>query len=358
MKNWLPKGIEKPSWAGLFGAAPVLYIFWDPYQNGASWVEWSWTAIAFISFLILTVLSSIYWANKRVMQIVCICMAVLAFCFSIYRPSGIIFYIFVAAFAPLAVSGSIAGSSLIVFGAVLLIIGQWTLLRLFAWMPYIVAAEAVLVGAAITVVIRQQTALRRTLKTAERERIARDLHDILGHTLSVIILKSELASRLLEQDARLAKVQIEDVERISRRALEEIREAIVGYRVGDLAAELARAKSTLETAGIEVRQEYDVVEMPVAQERVLALVLREAITNVVRHAHATSCSIRLTRTQGACLLEIQDDGLGGTLNEGMGMLGIRERVAAIGGRVIWSSTAGTRISVEAPLEATVHGELA
>jgi two-component system, NarL family, sensor histidine kinase DesK len=353
--KWLeiPKGTEKPSWAGLFGAVPVLYIFWDPYQKGASWEEWMWTLLAFTVFLTLAVLASLYWARKPVMQVICAAMAMLALAFGAYRPSGVIFYIFVAAFGPLAMGGRIASSAAIIVCAAAMILIQWMLLWPFIWpftsMPYITAAEALLVGAAITVVARQQIALRETLKTAERERIARDLHDILGHTLSVIILKSELASRLMDQDIKLAKVQIEDVEKISRQALNEVREAIAGYSQGTLAGELERAMSTLKVAGIEVDQRCEAHEISAAQERVLALVLREAVTNVIRHAKAKRCSIALTRSNDEHVLEIRDDGCGFDIKEGMGMRGIRERIAALGGTASWSTTNGTHLTIRIPM---------
>jgi two-component system sensor histidine kinase DesK len=352
----MPTGADKPSWGGLFGAVPLLYIFWDPYQKNAATIEWLWTGAAFVIFLGLVALGCVYWSRKRVMQAVSAAMTILGITFLAYRPSGAFFLIFVAAFAALAAGGSIFGSAAIIAGTLVLIVVESSLLWPFSWMPYIVAIQALLIGAAMTVVARQQTALRQTLKTAERERIARDLHDILGHTLSVIILKSELASRLLEHDAGRAKQEIEEVERISRRGLAEIREAIAGYRAGDLRAELDNARSTLETAGIRVEQRLDPIEMPVALERVLALVLREAVTNVLRHARATRCRLTLQRLEHSYRMQIRDDGQGGTQQEGMGIRGIRERIAAIGGSVSWACGAGTELDVTIPVHTAV-GEI-
>jgi two-component system sensor histidine kinase DesK len=349
----IPSGADKPSWGGLFGAVPLLYIFWDPYQKNAAWIEWVWTGVAFVIFLALVTLGCIYWSRKRVMQAVCAAMAILGIAFLMYRPSGVFFFIFVAAFASLAAGASILGSAAIIAGTLVWMVVQSSLFWPFSWMPYIAAIQALLIGAAITVVARQQAALRQTLKTAERERIARDLHDILGHTLSVIILKSELASRLLENDAGRAKQEIEEVERISRRALTEIREAIAGYRAGDLRAELDNARSTLETAGIRVEQQLDSIEMPVALERVLALVLREAVTNVLRHARATRCRLILQRTEHSYRMQICDDGRGAIQQEGMGMRGIRERIAAIGGSVSWACEAGTELDITIPVHTAV-----
>lgn len=348
----LPAGSEKPSWAGLFGSVSMLYIFVDPYQRGAPWIEWIWTGLAFAIFLILCVIAAIYWSRKRIMAGVCIAMALLAAMFTSYRPNGIFFFIFVAAFGPLAVGGSIPGSVAIIVGTILLILVEWRLVwppEVLPYMPYIAATQAFLVGMAITFVARQQTALRQILKTTERERIARDLHDILGHTLSVVILKSELAGRLLEQDPGRAKTEIGDVERISRNALAEIREAISGYRTGNLQAEFDRAESTLKTAGITVERRLEETGIPVAQERVLSMVLREAVTNVIRHAEAKRCRLTLQREDTVYRLQVRDDGRGRIEREGSGMRGIRERVAAIGGSVSWNTGSGTDLTVTVPV---------
>lgn len=352
----LPTGAEKPSWAGMFGAVPVLYIFMDPYQQGAAWVEWMWTGLAFAIFLVLFALGAIYWSSRRIMQQVCIALAVLAIAFTAYRPSGIVFFILVAAFAPLAVGGNIAWSVAVISGVMLFIVGEWRLLWPPDLFPYVAAILSFLIGGAVTLVVRQQLGLRRILKTAERERIARDLHDILGHTLSVIILKSELAARLVEHDPNRAKAEIEDVERVSRQALSEVREAIVGYRTGDLLAEFDRAKSTLETAGIAVERHCEAVGLPAAHERALALILREAVTNVIRHAQAKRCLMKLQEVDGAYRLEVSDDGVGRFRQEGMGMRGIRERVAAMGGNVSWNAESGTELIITVPIVASVGGE--
>ena len=270
----LPTGEDKPSWASLFGAIPMTYVFVDPYQRHASWMEWIWTGLAFAIFLVLYTVGAICWSRKYVVLYVCIAMVALAVTFTAYRPGGITFFIMAAVFGAVAAGGNIARSAMVIAAVIVLILGEWRLLWPPGFFPYIAAAQAFLIAGAITGVLRQSIALKRIHKEVERERIARDLHDILGHTLSVIILKSELASRLLEHDPQRAKAEIEDVERISRNALSEVREAIVGYRAGDLLAEFDRAKSTLATAGIVVEHDWETVGMPVSQERVLALVLR------------------------------------------------------------------------------------
>jgi two-component system sensor histidine kinase DesK len=186
-------------------------------------------------------------------------------------------------------------------------------------------------------------------KVAERERIARDLHDLLGHTLSLITIKAELARKLVDRDPQRAQQEMLDVELTSRAALAEVRETISGYRGEGLALELVRARKTLETAGITVDSAVDELPLSPAQETVLALALREAVTNVVRHANAQQCSVRLQRADQSCRLEIADNGRGADAPEGNGLRGMRERLEAIGGSVQRQSAAGTRLVIQLPL---------
>jgi two-component system sensor histidine kinase DesK len=196
-----------------------------------------------------------------------------------------------------------------------------------------------------------QDELEHLAKVAERERIARDLHDVLGHTLSVIVLKAELAAKLFERDAERAKAEITQVEQIAREALGEVRKAIGGYRAASLAEEFARAKETLETAGVlaecEVKASEERKLAPV-QETLLALVVREAVTNVVRHARATHCRLSIADAANGWRLLIHDDGRGGHFEEGNGLRGMRERVEAVGGQMVCESKRGTKLDIFIP----------
>jgi len=188
-------------------------------------------------------------------------------------------------------------------------------------------------------------------KVAERERIARDLHDVLGHTLSVITLKSELAGKLVDRDPQRAEKEIREVEQISRQALSDVRDAIRGYRSQGLVAELAQAKTTLETAGLTVQCDAaTTVKLPAVQESVLSLAVREAVTNVVRHAQARTCRIRLEQQNDSCKFEIHDDGCGSSNGEGNGLRGMRERVEMLGGTLNRSTEAGTTLTITLPLK--------
>ncbi len=188
-------------------------------------------------------------------------------------------------------------------------------------------------------------------KVAERERIARDLHDLLGHTLSLVVLKSELASKLSERDPERAREEIRDVERIAREALAEVRAAVRGYRSGGLDAEVAHARSTLATAGVAFESELSKTSIPPAHEAVLCLAVREAMTNIVRHAGARHCHLRLRVTEGQAIMTISDDGRGGNEPFGSGLSGMRERVELIGGTMTRDGHHGTVLSVRVPLAA-------
>jgi two-component system sensor histidine kinase DesK len=186
-------------------------------------------------------------------------------------------------------------------------------------------------------------------KIAERERIARDLHDLLGHTLSLIVLKSELASRLAETDPSRAAHEIRDVERISRDALVQVRAAVRGYRSTGFESELRQAREALEAAGVQVETTLQPAPLSPTQESVFALALREAVTNVVRHAHATVCHLTLRQDGPYCELEIADNGRGGSLQEGSGLSGMRERVEALGGILERDGSHGTLLRIRVPV---------
>jgi len=187
---------------------------------------------------------------------------------------------------------------------------------------------------------------------AERERIARDLHDVLGHTLSVIVLKAELAKRLIASDPARAATEIADVETIGRSALTEVREAIGGYRSRGLAAELDAARSTLAAAGVSLLTDakpFDTACLFAAEETVLALAIREGVTNIVRHARAKTCRLRFVTENGRRKLLVEDDGEHPLAREGNGLRGMRERVESLGGSLRVEREHGTRLLIELPL---------
>jgi two-component system sensor histidine kinase DesK len=171
--------------------------------------------------------------------------------------------------------------------------------------------------------------LTRLTAENERSRIARDLHDLLGHSLTTITVKAGLAARLGDSDPREALREIAEVESLARQSLADVRAAVADYRDVTLAGELATGREVLRAAGItaELPGAVDVVD-PSRQE-LFGWVVREGLTNVVRHAHASSCAVHLSPSS----VEIVDDGVGGAATPGSGLSGLRERVAAAGGVV-------------------------
>ncbi|MEU6663309.1 sensor histidine kinase [Streptomyces sp. NPDC046821] len=208
---------------------------------------------------------------------------------------------------------------------------------------------ALLGGFAMTGVrqlVRTTVELRRARATVaqlaaneERLRLARDLHDLLGHSLSLITLKSELAGRMLPGEPEKAAQQVADIEQVSRQALVDVREAVTGYRRPRLGAELAGARAALAAAGIEADVPPDAPDgLPAEQEAALAWTLREAVTNAVRHSGARRCTVSVTRREtldGPVVeLTVEDDGAGaagGGVTPGNGLTGLRERIEAVGG---------------------------
>ncbi|SOE02145.1 sensor histidine kinase [Blastococcus haudaquaticus] len=175
--------------------------------------------------------------------------------------------------------------------------------------------------------------LARSAVAEERMRFARDLHDLLGHSLSLIALKSELAGRLAERDPARARQEMADVEAAARRALAEVRDAVSGYRQVSLAQALAEARSALSAAGITLRAQAPSEPLPAAVDAVLGWVVREATTNVLRHSGARSMTVDLAVTDDGAALTVTDDGRGGDAPRGTGLAGLAERVEAVGGRL-------------------------
>lgn len=190
----------------------------------------------------------------------------------------------------------------------------------------------------------------RLAALAERERIGRDLHDLLGHTLSLVALKSELAGKLVGVDVEAARREIDEVTCVAREALSQVRRAVTGIRAAGLTAELAAARSLLESGGVNLALELEDVPLATEAETALALVLREAVTNILRHARARSASVRLEAAVGGVQLQIRDDGRGSAIAVGNGLRGMRERVESLGGNLLIDSVAGrgTRVSVTLP----------
>ncbi|WP_344475571.1 sensor histidine kinase [Nonomuraea monospora] len=196
-----------------------------------------------------------------------------------------------------------------------------------------------------------QDEVARLAATEERLRIARDLHDLLGHSLSLIVLKSELAGRLAEQSPEI-RGEIGDIEAVARKALVEVREAVTGYRRRNLEEELDSARAVLRAAGVHAEVRLSGTPLPEPLDGLFGWGVREGTTNVVRHARATRCEIRMTYEKDAAILEIMDDGNGDgrPYEQGSGLRGLTERVTGAGGTVMAGPApgGGHRLSVRVP----------
>jgi two-component system, NarL family, sensor histidine kinase DesK len=186
--------------------------------------------------------------------------------------------------------------------------------------------------------------------TEERLRFARDLHDLLGQSLSVLVLKSELVGRQLPDDADEAvRHEVRDIAQVARKSLNDLREAVAGYRRPTLQAEISSARSALRAAGIGLVVADSLGTIAPEQDGVLAWCLREAVTNVVKHSGARRCEVRIFHDDGLARLEVSDDGHGAeSLNGGSGLAGMRERVALVGGSMNVESSGGLQVRVSVP----------
>jgi two-component system sensor histidine kinase DesK len=268
------------------------------------------------------------------------------------------FFVYSSAFLPFVVTSIPRTVAIMVVQALGLAL-EWRLLHLNPVSAGITIFLIAIVGTTNIFIAQQkranyklsmaQSEIEQLAALAERERIARDLHDVLGHTLSVIVLKAELAGRLIERDPERAAQEMADVENTARTALSEVREAIGGYRSRGLPDELESARRALSAAGVALACESPLPVLSAAQETVVCLAVREAVTNIVRHAHATHCRMRFATTgDNYCSLVIEDDGTHLLLMEGNGLRGMRERVEEMGGRFAIDNKMGTRLLIELP----------
>ncbi|MFD9003518.1 sensor histidine kinase [Streptomyces sp. NPDC059582] len=240
------------------------------------------------------------------------------------------------------------------------------------WISTMVTAAILSLSEAVRELRAAREELARRAVEKERLRFSRDLHDLLGHTLSVIVVKSEAARRLAPRDMAASLAQIADIESVGRQALTEIREAVTGYRDGSLATELDRARSALTAAGIEPSVRQSGPPLVSQAEALLGWVVREAVTNVVRHSGATHCEIAVSGGEDRVRLTVTDDGTGPTPGSasdpatgpapgigGTGLKGLTERLATAGGSLAAGPgpRCGFVVRAELPVDAAEPDEL-
>ncbi|WP_024870148.1 sensor histidine kinase [Pseudoxanthomonas suwonensis] len=350
----------QPLWTEFVHLLWSVWVFivpvFTPQGHDARW--WLLTAISYPAFIALyagTLVSSPRRAAKLALAMMLLCLVLLP-----WYPSGMSYFVFgcvMLGMYPWRSGWGYAGALLLgnvaLLGLAFAVGYPWVSL---AWMPVTTLVVGLIVHVerqrhSRDVALRlSQDEVRRLAATAERERIGRDLHDLLGHTLSLVALKADLAGRLIQANPEAARREIGELGQVARDALAQVRRAVTGIRAAELAAELAAAKVLLEGEGVRLAVDNEAGELPPAQETVLALCLREAATNIHRHARATRVQVSLRRDGQRWRLLVEDDGRGGAIRPGNGLEGMRERLQALGGSLAIEAAQprGTRLVAELP----------
>ncbi len=337
-----------------------IWVFITPIFGGGYTGKWfAFTLASYPLFVLLyamTLLAPRRTSYRYALGMVALSMALLP-----YYPAGISYFIFGCVMLRTNNNRWVLGylGQLAVLSGLFVSLAWWVGYpwQMIVWIP----AMTMIIGVIVNVERANQEKdaalklshdeVRRLAATAERERIGRDLHDLLGHTLSLITLKLELSRKLFDRDSEASRREVEEAERIARHALAEVRSAVTGIRATDLAAELASARLLLESSMVHLS--YDPPPgLPAAIERGLSLVLREAATNIARHAQATQAQVAFACEGDTVELRIADNGDGGVVADGNGLCGMRERVAALGGTISIESPKGrgTRLLVRVPVK--------
>lgn len=325
--------------------------------GAADWWTWPVTIAATIIFLVTFFRA--YWVRGVKLIPIAATHTLLGIALAPVNPGSSVFFVYAASFAAQLDRPRDALRSMLVIALFGAATAPFTPAPLFF---VAIAVGITFVVGSVNLHYAQQGRAQQKLRLAheeieqlaaiaERERIARDLHDVLGHTLSLIVLKAELAVKLSGIDSERAVREMREVEQVARATLQDVRIAIRGYRT-TLVEEADRARSMLKAARVDARLE--IADTPLAQpvEEALALALREAVTNVVRHAGATRCTIHTRPADDHIVLDVQDDGRGIAAAPGLGLRGMRERIESLGGTVTLRAERGTRLSVTLPLHST------
>lgn len=331
-----------------------------PFVFGPGPLGWAPHLAGLLAFLALYLIGFRASGERRLFFVAA--LTVLGVVSAWFNPGGLVFFIYASSLVGGAVTGWpiglwIGGVTLVGVVTAASIDGfQWMMLATVAVFTPLIGFVNVQAAAAR----RRDASLRmaqeeiaRLAVVSERHRIAADLHDVLGHTLSVVVLKAELAARLAEADPAAARAEMLEVERVAREALASTRKVVTGMAMTTLADELLRARTVLEGAGVVVttdpadgRPDLSALAEPV--QHALAMVLREAVTNVLRHAKAARCHVAVAVASGTARLEVADDGRGADLREGNGMRGMRARLQEVGGDLQVAAGAGVRVTATVP----------
>ena len=354
----------RPEWPPLLWLVYLGFLFMPLTWGEPGW-RWLWATL-----LSLPVFLTLYlrYVGKRSSSGVLLVLAFALLCYALdpFNPFANTYLTYAAVFAPIALPGLLR--PLLLTAALLAVLAIEVLL--LRQPPLIIAISVLLctvscIGNAFVRDRRAQVAalqlsqeeVRRLAAIAERERIGRDLHDLLGHTLSLVAIKGELAGKLISRDPAAAGREIAEVTQITREALAQVRTAVTGMRAAALAGELASARALLESCGVELSCRQAAGELPAPIETALAMIVREAATNIQRHAGATRATVEISSDAvgdhgTAVALCVSDNGRGGITARGNGLAGIGERVRTLGGTLEIDSPPGAGTVLRARLPVT------
>lgn len=353
----------KASGRSLFNG-PFLWLVYLPFYA----LPWLWqapsratliaAAIGFAIFLPVYI-AGFRARGPRLYAAVAIIVAVAG---ALSRSGGnwTVYAIYAGALAGTIRPARIAGWTIVGIAVLSTLLGLALSQPLFMWLPGVLLIVMAGFGAVSREAINDRNAallnaqeeVRRLSRTAERERITRDLHDVVGRTLTLIALKSDIAARLPATDPEAAAEEMRSVAKIAREGLAELRSALAGIAGGSLAREAEMSRSALAAAGVAAHVEGDPESVPPEAGAVLAMTLREAVTNVIRHAGARHCRMDISTANGMAHLTVVDDGCGGSFREGTGLSGMRQRLVAAGGSLSLERAApGTRLAAMVPAAA-------
>jgi two-component system, NarL family, sensor histidine kinase DesK len=353
----------KSPWADGVHLLWSLWIFITPlFDHGVSGYTLTWLLCTLGSYPIFVLLfAKVQLASRRAAPVYAWSMAALCFALMHWYPSGLSYFVYAGVMLCRCDMRRFRNRvlQLVLLNATYVAVAWW-----IGYPQVLLVIMPVTVFVICTILTVEQIhhekdaalslshdEVRRLAATAERERIGRDLHDLLGHTLSLITLKLELSRKLFDRDVDAARREVEEAEKVARHALAEVRSAVTGIRATDLAAELASARLLLESSQVHLDYGDLPADLPGDVERGLSLILREAVTNIARHADASQARIEMTRERTSVCMKISDNGRGGIEMDGNGLCGMRERVRALSGMLTLESPRGhgSRLRVVIPL---------
>ena len=340
----------------------LAFMSWKYFEHLPSLVEAGWLLLTLLVFL--PVYFASYWSTPASAPLFVLLCTLIGALWAPYNTGASTFFIFAcgmcAGMRPTRHAHAMMVFVLALAVVCAAVVPYWGLAlllpALIVGIPVGVSsiAESVLSQSRVQL-LRKQEEVEHMATIAERERISRDLHDLLGHTLSLITLKAELAGKLIDRDIEACRREVRDIETSARAALSEVRSAVSGYRQTGFAHELASARASLAAAQVELVAEVEAFTLPAAAENVMSLALREAVTNIVRHAGATRCEVRLALDAGMIVFRIADNGAalddGASVRQGNGLAGMGERVAALGGKLALTVERGLALELRLPLGA-------